>query len=334
MNGNDIDVLEKEYADIFSTVDDDYPVYDKVVLNNSFQVKLFQKIVSLKPERKFKWVDTDLIDFFKECFESQLYFGIEVGEWYFYDGSRWVRDVKSVYIRQCVKYFHKLTVMYCDYKLFNETDKKNIEMFTKYKAYINKLSLLKARDALIKDVQDEMPISVSQFDRNPYLINCENGTYDLEKCVFREHQASDKLTMITNCYFPLSFQKLDFPRWNQFIDEITCGNQDVAAYLQRALGYSLSGVAKEECMFIAYGKTTRNGKGTLFNTIHKLLGDYASTIPVEFICRTSSKNNDYEKANPMLASLKGVRFVTLSESDDSGRLDAVSYTHLTLPTKA
>ena len=74
-------------------------------------------------------------------------------------------------------------------------------------------------------------------------------------------------------------------------------------------------------MFIAYGKTTRNGKGTLFNTIHAILGDYAGTMPVDFICTNKGGRGSYDRANPMLAGLRGKRFLTLSESDDAGKLN-------------
>ena len=91
-------------------------------------------------------------------------------------------------------------------------------------------------------------------------------------------------------------------------------------FLQRSLGYSILGMSNEECMFILHGKTTRNGKSTLLNTIETMLGDYAKVAPVGMICR-GDRQKDAEAASPTLAGLKGKRFVTMSESNEYGKLD-------------
>ena len=81
-------------------------------------------------------------------------------------------------------------------------------------------------------------------------------------------------------------------------------------------------------MFILHGKTTRNGKSTILSAIHHLLGDYASVSPVSIICKTDRTRNA-EAANPMLASLKGKRFVTMAESNQYGKLDEETIKQLT-----
>jgi putative DNA primase/helicase len=81
-------------------------------------------------------------------------------------------------------------------------------------------------------------------------------------------------------------------------------------------------------MFILHGKTTRNGKSTLLNTIETMLGDYAKVAPVGMICR-GSREKDAEAASPTLAGLKGKRFVTMSESNEYGKLDEEKIKQLT-----
>lgn len=81
-------------------------------------------------------------------------------------------------------------------------------------------------------------------------------------------------------------------------------------------------------MFILHGKTTRNGKSTLLNTIENMLGDYAKVAPVGMICR-GSREKDAEAASPTLAGLKGKRFVTMSESNEYGKLDEEKIKQLT-----
>lgn len=167
----------------------------------------------------------------------------------------------------------------------------------------------------------------AEFDANPNLINCLNGTYDLENMCFREHDWRDFLTMQTNFDYTMQ-EDVRCERWEHFVEEVTSNDKDKADYLQRALGYSMLGTSKEECMFILHGKTTRNGKSTLFGTIHHLLGDYATVSPVSIICKGDRAKNA-EAASPMLASLKGKRFVTMAESNQYGKLDEETIKQLT-----
>ena len=101
------------------------------------------------------------------------------------------------------------------------------------------------------------------------------------------------------------------PRWMQFIKEITCANRPLADYLQRALGYSAFVAGNpEECMFLAHGASTRNGKSTLLNSIQYALGDYATAASNDFLLKkkfTSQGDKDE------LAYLQGIHLLVISE---------------------
>ena len=183
------------------------------------------------------------------------------------------------------------------------------------------------RDRILKDATGELRITATQFDANPYLINCLNGTYDLSDFTFREPKWDDFLTMQTNFRHTIS-RDIRCERWEKFIEEVTEGNKDKADFLQRALGYSMLGMSNEECMFILHGKTTRNGKSTLLNTIEYMLGDYSKVVPVGMICK-GDRQKDAEAASPTLAGLKGKRFVTMSESNEYGKMDEEKIKQLT-----
>ena len=107
------------------------------------------------------------------------------------------------------------------------------------------------------------------------------------------------------------------PRWDAFIDEIMGGDAEKASYLQRALGYSMIGGNPEECMFVAYGATTRNGKDTLLESVRGALGDYAGVAERSFLSGRKKEGGTDE----MLASLVGKRLVTLSEPPKGMPLD-------------
>ena len=99
-------------------------------------------------------------------------------------------------------------------------------------------------------------------------------------------------------------------RWDEFISEITDGDIALARFLQKALGYALSGDTCEECFFILYGPTTRNGKGTLMETILNIFGDYGRTIQPESLAQ---KRINGSGPSPDIARLDGIRLVNASE---------------------
>lgn len=282
------------------------------------QSRVFSTIIAEHPFCNFdyKWDEMAMGDLFAKCYKHNTLYCPEAKQWFSYNGQTWVKDTGAILTSERLKEFTRLMQLYCA----EIPEESNADMIKEYKKFVAKLGDRRVRDRVLKDAQGEARVPITQFDSNPYLVNCENGTYDLKTGHFHFHSATDYLTMKTNCNYLLPTVVVEFDRWNEFIDEITCGDKEVAAYLQTALGYSLLGRANEECMFIAYGKTTRNGKGTLLNTIHNILGDYAKAIAVDFICSSNNKNT-YSSANPMLCELKGARFVTMSESDDSGKLD-------------
>lgn len=298
----------------------------KRILEERLSEKM-QIIVDAQPEitlqkdgLAYTWDESGLSELFAECYNEEHRYCPERKSWYSYDGCRWVRDIGATLVSRHIIEFSRLLILYCG-EIANE------EVRAKYFAFVNKIGNRRLRDNLLRDaaVNELLVVNAEEFDKNPYLLNCLNGTFDLEKRLFRENDWRDFITMRTNCNYTL--QKVSCLRWEQFISEICSKDRDgktpdpeKAEYLQKALGYSLFGAAPEECMFIMYGSSTRNGKGTLQETIRVLLGDYAETASAQMIC-SKSFTKDAEAPSPKLASLKGKRFITMSESDEAGKLD-------------
>lgn len=123
--------------------------------------------------------------------------------------------------------------------------------------FIVKMGDRRFRDRLMKDAASVMPITAEEFDANPFLINCLNGTYDMEKMEFREHDWRDFLTMQTN--FDYTLQDSRCERWERFITEVTCNDPDKAEYLQKALGYSMGKNDKFKELYKAIGVLAETG---------------------------------------------------------------------------
>ena len=260
----------------------------------------------------YEWSEIGMASLFAVLYEKEARYCPEHKSWYVYQDGRWQHDEGSILVSEKMKDFTRLMTLYC-------SDIEDDDTRKDYTKFISKLGDRRMRDRILKDATGELYISATEFDKNPYLINCINGTYDLRDFSFREHDYRDYITMCTSFKHTIN-RKVRCERWEKFIDEVTEGDKEKADFLQRALGYSLLGVTNEECMFILHGKTTRNGKSTLLNTIEYLLGDYSSVAPVGMICH-GKYNSSPESASPMLAGLKGKRFITMAESNEYGKLD-------------
>ena len=294
-------------ADEITTVPEEQALFQlsngRYIMDEAQSRVMFQ-IKEAQPEHShpisgtgYSWDESGMAELFSECYKNDTRYCPEAKSWFTYSEGAWRKDTGSLLVAEKIKEFCRLMALYCG-EIANE------ERRSEYMKFIVKMGDRRFRDRLMKDAASVLPIASAEFDANPYLINCKNGTFDLEKMEFR-------------CR-----------RWEKFVAEVTCNDEDKADYLQKALGYSMLGMANEECMFILHGKTTRNGKSTMLSAIHHLLGDYASVSPVSIICK-SDRSKNAEAANPMLASLKGKRFVTMAESNQYGKLDEETIKQLT-----
>lgn len=297
----------------------------RVIMDEDLSTKMY-KIKQYHPEKAdetssgFEWSEMGMANLFGLLYSHEVRYCPEHKSWCTYFEGAWRKDEGAILVSEKIKDFVRLMILYCGEITDDDLRKK-------YTSFVNSMGDRRMRDRILKDATGELRISAVEFDSNPYLINCLNGTYSLEDYSFRESRWDDFLTMQTNFRHTVR-RDIKCERWEKFIDEVTQGDKDKADFLQRALGYSMLGMSHEECMFILHGKTTRNGKSTLLNTIEYMLGDYAKVAPVGMICR-GDRQKDAEAASPTLAGLKGKRFVTMSESNEYGKLDEEKIKQLT-----
>jgi putative DNA primase/helicase len=107
------------------------------------------------------------------------------------------------------------------------------------------------------------------LNADPWRFNVQNGTLDLRTGALRPHDPADLITFLA----PVTFDPTArCPTWERFLFEVFAGDRDLVAFLQRAVGWSLTGVVKERALFFLYGDTGKNGKTTLVETLMKLVG--------------------------------------------------------------
>jgi phage/plasmid-associated DNA primase len=103
-----------------------------------------------------------------------------------------------------------------------------------------------------------------QWDADPWLLNTPKGTLDLRTGQIGEHRRSDYITKIT-----AAGPGTECPLWRHFLDRVTGGDVELQSFLQRMIGYSLTGITREHAFFFLYG-TGANGKSGFLSTISAL----------------------------------------------------------------
>ena len=241
---------------------------------------------------------------FADYFKPIARFDRERGIWYVYDGKIWQPDENALAVAELAKILADR--LYSFALQITDEDTRN-----RYIKRVQKLQMRKNRRTMIEDAKSVYPVSHTVFDRNTDLFNCQNGTLNLTTGEFRPHDPADFLTMMSGITYD---PDATCPRWEQFISEVMCNDADLALYLQKALGYALTGDTSLECLFILYGATSRNGKGTTMETFLKIMGDYGKTSNPEMLS-TKFGNTNASGPSEEIARLAGDRFVIISEPE-------------------
>ena len=170
--------------------------------------------------------------------------------------------------------------------------------------------------AMVKLARTEKPIAArtEDFDRHPWLLTCPNGTLDLKAGRLRPHRRGDLITRALRVPFD---PEARCPSWLRFLEVALCGSQDLVTFLQRAVGYSLTGiVASPKALFILHGDGD-NGKSVFTETLLELFSDYGTRTDSETLLASSARERG---AQNDLAQLRGVRFAVAQETDAGRRL--------------
>lgn len=147
-----------------------------------------------------------------------------------------------------------------------------------------------------------------EWDSDPWLVNTPGGVADLRTGRLRPQDRADRMTKITT-----ATPKGTCPRWLSFLSDITRGDADLTAYLQRVIGYCLTGVTSAHALFFLYG-TGANGKSVFVNVITTILGDYAANAPMDTFMEARTDRHPTD-----LAGLRGARFVSSIETEQGRR---------------
>jgi putative DNA primase/helicase len=164
-----------------------------------------------------------------------------------------------------------------------------------------------------------------QWDAQPWLLTtgdeASGATFDLRAGSDGPPQASDYITKKTAC--GVAPPGTPHPLFSAFLDRITSGDTQLQQFLQRYIGYCLSGITNEHVFVFGHG-TGANGKGTFLNTIQGIFGNYATTAHVSTFMASRTEQHPTD-----LAKLAGARLVVAQETQKGRRWDEVKIKAIT-----
>jgi putative DNA primase/helicase len=192
----------------------------------------------------------------------------EWGKWIIWNKSRWEVDDDGGVMRLAKE---TVEAMYSEaLSLGNEQDRTAL---LRHAIRAQAEARLKAMVSLAES-EAAVVLPANKLDANPWVLGVQNGVVELKTGQFRPARREDLITKRANVVFDRTAQ---CPKWLKFLDTVTGGDGPFQSYIQRVVGYTLTGSVCEEVMFVLYG-TGNNGKSTFRETVHSLLGDYALAV--------------------------------------------------------
>ena len=236
--------------------------------------------------------DEDLALRFAAQYAYNLRYVAAMGRWFIWNGKVWTADEKRAAF-SLSRQVARAAARECRKKF----EAKSIASAKKVAA-VERLA----------QADPKLAASVDVWDADPWLLNTPDGIVDLRTGDMRPHSAGDYMTKITAvgpggaC-----------PRFERFMSEIMDGDEEMVSFIQRVLGYCLTGDISEEAMFFFYG-TGQNGKGVLTSTVEWIMADYCKSAGDEVFTQTRNDRHTTE-----VARLNGARMVLVTEVEEGKR---------------
>ncbi len=225
--------------------------------------------------------------------------------WLHWTGRRWERDVDGEAERAMKSVIDQLLAEALDLE-GKERDQHLRWVLASQKANAVRAALYLA------STEPGIPVQPDELDTDPWALNVENGTIDLRTGELGAHDPTQLITKLA----PVTYRPdATNDRWDTFLASATRGDNELAAFLARAAGYTLTGQTTEEVLFFVHGPT-QAGKSTFAEALTATIGDYHRRTNFDtFLTRTDDRGPRTD-----IARLTGARLVISNEIEDGKRI--------------
>jgi putative DNA primase/helicase len=248
----------------------------------------------------------------------------QINRWVHWNGKYWQEETNSVLRNVAVAAYRQLASAIRSLPQTLDTSEQKHRSFVL--DWLQKAETLHRFNDTVDYWQGCNATDFEVFDANPYLLNVQNGTLNLATGTLQPFDKKDLLTKISAASYEeketVSSQNL----WLQTVNTIL-PDPSVRRWIQKFMGYCLTGSTEEEKFVIAYGPGG-SGKGTFFETIAAAISDYKAALSIDTLLATAYVT-DGQRPTPEFAKLPGKRYVLSSESNSNRRLDEAKVKLLT-----
>ncbi|MDN6182422.1 MAG: phage/plasmid primase, P4 family, partial [Staphylococcus equorum] len=252
--------------------------------------------------------DTGNADRFVDRYGNLYKFSYVEKKFYIYDGTKWTIDDRGS-IRKLID---EMIESMKNEKIIHSEEIPEEDAKEFFQKFYKKTRGTQSKKNITDELKHRRPVTPDSFDKDDMLLNVSNGYIDLTSRELYKHDIDKMFSQKANADYS---EKMQPSVWLDFLNDIFAGDKEVIRYIQKALGYSLTGSTREQVMFILHGKG-RNGKSIFVETIAEILGDYSNNMQAKSLM---VKKND--NVNTDIARLSKARFVTSSEPNEGFRFD-------------
>lgn len=277
--------------------------------DEEFNLYLLEDDVKKIEKKFFSYDDTGNAQRFTDAYGEVIRYSYIRKNWYFFDGKIWLIDQQGMVKTLIDRVIGKMK----DEPVYVPPGADEEELQKSFNKHLKNSRSSRGKTNMIKESEHLLPIQPHEFDADPDLFNVQNGYLELKTGKLQEHEKNKYFTKISSVEYT---DKIDCPMWLEFLNQIFDEDKPLINYMQRAIGYSLSGSTEEQMMFILYGNG-RNGKSVFLDIITEMFGSYATNIQPQTIMVKQQSGG----ANSDIARLNGARLVTTTEPNEGVRLD-------------
>src|SRR5699024_8784428 len=232
--------------------------------DDDFNLYILEDSVQEVKKEIYSHDDTGNAERMKNHFGSLIRYNFTAKKWMYYDGQIWTVDNSGRMKTLADEVVKRIK----DEKIFVSEDMEEDDAVKARQKHIKYSRNTTGKNNMLKECEHLLPISPEKMDKDLDVFNIQNGYIDLKTGELKEHDKTKFFTRISNSEYT---DNADAPEWDKFLNDIFLGDQVLIDYIQRAIGYSLSGYTKEQVMFVLYGNG-RNGKSVFLDILNEVFG--------------------------------------------------------------
>lgn len=305
-------------------------------------MKIFQPTETVPELLEYDLNDTGNTRRFFHLYAEHVRFSREVGAWYIWNGQKWEQDLTGKIYRMGITaaMTYKLTAseryrnMLTDFSEFEADPQKwrenhggeepqDPKTFKPVMRHANISGMAARIHSAIDEAGQAAFITQAELDRHRHLLTCTNGTVNLKTGELTEHNPDLFITRMADESYD---REAKAPIFTAFLRRIFDGDNELTDYVQKVLGYCITGETREQCFFIGYGLGA-NGKTTLIEAVSDVITEHTHTIPTSVLM--DKEQGREGSTSPELAQARGARLVIASESRDINSLNEAQIKQLT-----